>query len=58
VPVLGCVTVFPLAVVVGVLGRVDELLVGRELEELEDRGVVRAGADVDGGFAGTSFSCG
>jgi hypothetical protein len=58
VPVLGCVTVFPLAVVVGVVGFV-ELLVGRELElELEVRGVVRAGVDVDGGFAGTSFSCG
>src|SRR3954470_4115428 len=60
VPVLGCVTVFPLAVVVGVVGRVDELLLdGREVElELEVRGVVRAGVDVDGGFAGTSFSCG
>src|SRR5512138_2606631 len=58
-PVLGRVTVFPLAVVFGVLGRVVELFVGREVDGRSIvRGVVRAGADVDGGFAGTSLSCG
>jgi hypothetical protein len=58
-PVLGCVTVFPLAVVFGVVGRDDELLDELELEVRGVvRGVLRDGADVAGGFAGTSFNCG
>ena len=71
-PVLaGCVTVLPLAVLVGPRGVSRVGVVVRGLGHIGARGVsrvgvdgrvvrgvVRAGADVAGGFAGTSFSCG
>src|SRR5438094_543221 len=53
--VLGCVTVFPLAVFVGSRGVSRAGVVVRAVVVL---GVVVLGVDVAGAFAGTSFNCG
>src|SRR6185503_6189646 len=55
-PVLGRVTVLPLGVVVGVLGRLVVGVLGRVVDGREVAG--RLGVFVAGGFAGTSESCG